>query len=212
MLPFRTTALLSLSVIFIWLSSGFTSVRYDNPNDNTFRYAWSWGNAFVRKSEEVGIMEFNEIIEKVLEHEGGYVNDKDDLGGETKYGITKRFYPHLNIKELTREQAKEIYYNDYWIPSKAQKLPEHLRYPYFDCVVNTGQRRAVKILQQACNNKNTFEIKEDGLIGAATISACKRLEPDRFVSYRILFYSLLISENPTQEKFWYGWYKRAKGE
>jgi len=157
-------------------------------------------------------MEFNEIIEKVLEHEGGYVNDKDDLGGETKYGITKRFYPHLNIKKLTREQAKEIYYKDYWIPSKAHKLPEHLRYPYFDCVVNTGQRRAVKILQQACNNKNTFEIKEDGLIGAATISACKKLEEDRFVSYRILFYSLLISENPTQEKFWYGWYKRAKGE
>ena len=56
-----------------------------------------------------------------------------------------------------------------------------------------------------------FEI-EDGLIGAATISACKKLEADRFVSYRILFYSLLISENPTQEKFWYGWYKRAKGE
>ena len=157
-------------------------------------------------------MEFNEIIEKVLEHEGGYVNDKDDLGGETKYGITKRFYPHLDIKNLTREQAKEIYYQDYWIPSKAKSLPKELRYPYFDCVVNTGQRRAVKILQQACNNKNTFEIKEDGLIGAATISACKRLEPDRFVSYRILFYSLLISENPTQEKFWYGWYKRAKGE
>ena len=42
-------------------------------------------------------MEFNEIIEKVLEHEGGYVNDKDDLGGETKYGITKRFYPQRNI-------------------------------------------------------------------------------------------------------------------
>jgi len=157
-------------------------------------------------------MEFNEIIEKVLEHEGGYVNDKDDLGGETKYGITKRFYPHLDIKNLTREQAKEIYYQDYWVPSKAKSLPKELRYPYFDCVVNTGQRRAVKILQQACNNKNTFEIKEDGLIGAATISACKRLEADRFISYRILFYSLLISENPTQEKFWYGWYKRAKGE
>jgi lysozyme family protein len=212
MLSLRTATILSISVIFIWLSNGFTSVRYDNINhdtNGTFRFGWT---SIIRESEEVGIMEFNQIIEKVLEHEGGYVNDKDDLGGETKYGITKRFYPHLNIKELTREQAKEIYYKDYWIPSKAHKLPEHLRYPYFDCVVNTGQRRAVKILQQACNNKNTFEIKEDGLIGAATISACKKLEEDRFVSYRILFYSLLISENPTQEKFWYGWYKRAKGE
>ena len=58
-------------------------------------------------------MEFNEIIEKVLEHEGGYVNDKDDLGGETKYGITKRFYPNLDIKNLSREQAKEIYKKEF---------------------------------------------------------------------------------------------------
>ena len=52
--------------------------------------------------------DFNEIIEKVLEHEGGYVNDPKDLGGETKYGITKRFYPDIDIKNLTIEQAKEI--------------------------------------------------------------------------------------------------------
>ena len=156
-------------------------------------------------------MSFEKIIEIVLQHEGGYVNDKDDKGGETKYGITKRFYPHLDIENLTKQEARDIYYKDYWIPSKAYKLPVELQYPYFDCVVNTGQSRAVKILQKACNNKNSFAIKEDGLIGAATISACNRVEPDRFISYRILFYSLLISDNPTQEKYWYGWYKRAKG-
>ena len=212
MLSLRTTTVLTFSCIFIWLSSGFTSIRYEYIDNNTSWTSRFGGNEEFRESEAISVMEFNEIIEKVLEHEGGYVNDKDDLGGETKYGITKRFYPNLDIKNLSREQAKEIYYQDYWIPSKAKLLPKELRYPYFDCVVNTGQRRAVKILQQACNNKNSFEIKEDGLIGAATISACKKLEADRFISYRILFYSLLISDNPTQEKFWYGWYKRAKGE
>ena len=60
------------------------------------------------------IMSFNKIIEKVLEHEGGYVNDPKDLGGETKYGITKRFYPDVDIKNLTKEQAKTIYHTDYW--------------------------------------------------------------------------------------------------
>ena len=69
-------------------------------------------------------MEFNEIIEKVLEHEGGYVNDKDDLGGETKYGFTNRFYPNLDIKNLSREQAKKIYYQVYWITSKSKSLPK----------------------------------------------------------------------------------------
>ena len=51
---------------------------------------------------------FEEIIEIVLEHEGGYVNDPDDAGGETKYGIAKRWYPDVDIKNLTKEQAKKI--------------------------------------------------------------------------------------------------------
>ena len=212
MLSFHTTTFLNFLVVCLWIPDNLTYFRYGDTHYDFNGYAWSWGSKELRESQKVSIMEFDAIIEKVLQHEGGYVNDKDDLGGETKYGITKRFYPHLDIKNLTREQAKDIYYKDYWIPSKASKLPEDLRYAYFDCVVNTGQYRAVRILQQACNNKNTFTIKEDGKIGAATISACKKLESDRFVSYRILFYSLLISENPTQEKFWYGWYKRAKGE
>ena len=55
---------------------------------------------------------FEEIIEQVLEHEGGYVKDPKDLGGETKYGITKRFYPDVDIKNLTIEQAVEIYKKD----------------------------------------------------------------------------------------------------
>ena len=60
---------------------------------------------------------FDEIIKHVLEHEGGYVNDPKDLGGETKYGITKRFYPDIDIKNLTIEEAKEIYKKDVTIQS-----------------------------------------------------------------------------------------------
>ena len=59
-------------------------------------------------SEKTQLTTFNEIIEVVLEHEGGYVNDPNDLGGETNFGITKRFYPGVNIKELTKEKAKQI--------------------------------------------------------------------------------------------------------
>ncbi len=157
-------------------------------------------------------MSFQRIIQKVLKHEGGYVNDKDDLGGETNFGITKRWYPDIDIANLTEREAIDIYYKDYWLPSKAEKLPESLQYPYFDTVVNTGQRQAVRILQQACNDKNFFKIEEDGLIGAKTISASAKLEEDRFISYRILFYSKVISDKPKQKKFWYGWFKRALGD
>ena len=57
---------------------------------------------------------FLKAFEKVLRHEGGYVNDPLDLGGETKYGISKRSYPHLDIKNLTLDQAKQIYFRDFW--------------------------------------------------------------------------------------------------
>ena len=61
-------------------------------------------------SEKSQLTTFNEIIEVVIEHEGGYVNAPKDLGGETKYGITKRFYPSVDIKNLTRTSQNNISY------------------------------------------------------------------------------------------------------
>ena len=56
---------------------------------------------------------FSEIIPIVLRHEGGYVNDPLDKGGETNYGISKRSYPHLDIHSLTLADAKTIYKRDF---------------------------------------------------------------------------------------------------
>ena len=58
--------------------------------------------------------EYIEAFKKVIGHEGGYVFDPDDAGGETIYGISKRAYPHLDIKELTLDDARKIYFEDYW--------------------------------------------------------------------------------------------------
>ena len=52
------------------------------------------------------LISFDEIIEVTLHHEGGYVHDPKDLGGETNYGIAKRFYPDVDIKNLTKDEAK----------------------------------------------------------------------------------------------------------
>jgi lysozyme family protein len=98
-------------------------------------------------------MTFEEIVEGVLHREGGYVNHPDDPGGETKYGIAKRSHPDEDIKNMTMDRAADIYEKDYWKPSKATSLPKSLQECYFDMVVNMGQRRAVKILQEACNSK-----------------------------------------------------------
>ena len=153
---------------------------------------------------------FEEIIEQVLEHEGGYVNDPDDPGGETKYGIAKKFNPDVDIKNLTKEGAKEIYYEKYWKPSKADKLPDRLKHIYFDMVVNMGKSRAVKVLQAAICGKG-MKIAIDGGIGPQTIQASLKsgVEPDRLRSYRVKYYADLINRKPKLEKYWYGWYRRA---
>ncbi len=151
---------------------------------------------------------FNEIIEQVLEHEGGYVNDPNDLGGETKYGITKRFYPELNIKELTEEKAKQIYKDDYWDKNRVESLPQNLWHIFFDMCVNMGRRTAVKILQRAANSKGRG-IDVDGGMGPATLKALKGIETERVRAYRVKYYSDLVTKKPEQEKFYYGWYRRA---
>ena len=154
-------------------------------------------------------MGFNSCVWKVLKSEGGYVDDPTDRGGETNFGISKRSYPDLDIKNLTEKEAVKIYERDYWKPSKAERLPEKLQLAYFDMCVNMGQRNAVKILQKACNGKNRKKIAVDGGIGPQTIGATKRLEIGRLKSYRVLYYANLVHSKPKQERFWYGWFKRA---
>ena len=151
---------------------------------------------------------FNEIIEVVLEHEGGYVNDPKDLGGETKYGITKRFYPDVDIKNLTIEQAKEIYKKDYWDRNRVESLPQNLWHIYFDMCVNMGKRTAVKVLQRAAVNRGK-NIDVDGGLGPATIGALKGVELDRVRAFRVKYYVDLITARPEQEKFFLGWFRRA---
>tara|TARA_R110002020_G_scaffold9501_4_gene37244 strand:+ start:15378 stop:15851 length:474 start_codon:yes stop_codon:yes gene_type:complete len=154
-------------------------------------------------------MNFEEIIDHVIDHEGGYVNDPKDLGGETKYGISKRWYPEINIKDLTIDDAKNIYYEDYWVPSKAQDLPEDIRATYFDMCVNLGQKRAVKILQESVNSAGGPKLLIDGHIGPKTIQSSHRASKQRIQAYRCLFYGKIVENNPDQKRFYYGWFKRA---
>ena len=151
---------------------------------------------------------FEEIIEEVLKHEGGYVNDPTDLGGETNFGITKRFYPDVDIKNLTKEGAKEIYYQDYWIKNRVPQLPEELKHINFDMCVNQGRGRAVKILQKAANAKGA-DLVVDGGLGPKTIGALSDVELDRVRAYRVKYYADLVTRKPELEKFYFGWFRRA---
>ena len=151
---------------------------------------------------------FDDIIEVVLHHEGGYVNDPKDPGGETNFGIAKRSHPDVDIKNLTKDGAKEIYKEVYWDKNKVESLPKDLRHIYFDMCVNQGKGRAVKILQQAANAKGAG-LKVDGGLGPKTIGAMKGVELQRVRAYRVKYYADLVTRKPDLEKFYFGWFRRA---
>ena len=171
------------------------------------------------------LTEFDDIIQVVLKHEGGYVDDPDDRGGATNWGVTQAVYEDYvgykcdkdEIKNMNQEVAEEIYFEKYWKPSKAQKLPEEIRQTYFDMVVNHGQGGAVKILQQACNNKRKPEnyIAVDGGIGPNTINACKDLklwevQVERSGFYwNLVFVGSFYGKRNNQAKFIRGWIRRC---
>ena len=84
---------------------------------------------------EEKLTEFDDIIKVVLEHEGGYVDDPDDRGGATNWGVTQKVYEAYvgyscdkeEIKKMTQEVAEEIYFKNFWKPSKAERLPPEIR-------------------------------------------------------------------------------------
>jgi|TARA_R110000851_G_scaffold139254_1_gene276132 lysozyme family protein len=154
------------------------------------------------------LITFDEIIEIVLHHEGGYVNDPDDPGGETNFGIAKRSHPDVDIKNLTKDGAKKIYKKHYWDRNKVESLSEELRHIYFDMCVNQGRGRAVKILQQSANAKGA-NLKVDGGLGPKTIGALNGVELQRVRAYRIKYYADLVTRKPDLEKFYFGWFRRG---
>ena len=154
------------------------------------------------------LVKFDEIIEVVLHHEGGYVNDPKDPGGETNFGIAKRSHPDVDIKNLTKDGAKEIYKEHYWDKNKVESLPEQLRHIYFDMCVNQGKSRAVKILQRAANAKGK-DLKVDCGLGPKTIAAMDGVELQRVRAYRVKYYADLVTRKPDLEKFYFGWFRRG---
>jgi lysozyme family protein len=146
-------------------------------------------------------MSFETAVNTTLQYEGGYVNDPNDPGGETNFGISKKAYPNLDIKNLTIDDAKAIYKRDYWDKLNLDTLPEGITSCVFDSAVNQGIKAASILLQRAAG------VKDDGVIGSMTLAAVKAKDPAHlirdFTVQRILMYSTLsgwqyYSKNWTQ--------------
>lgn len=162
---------------------------------------------------------FKKAFPELIGIEGRYVNDPDDPGDETKYGISKRSYPHLDIKNLTLEQAQEIYYRDFWVELGLDAIQSYeVAYELFDTSVNMGQGIAARFLQKALNlmnrnQKNFPDLIVDGKIGPITLSAYTKV--DDAILLKVLNglqfcrYKEICEYDPTQEKYFNGWMKRV---
>ncbi|HXW70394.1 MAG TPA: glycosyl hydrolase 108 family protein [Methylocella sp.] len=154
---------------------------------------------------------FEACLAVTLHAEGGYSNDPHDPGGPTNFGITQKVLEQWRgqpvsaeeVKELTRDEAKEIYRANYWLPMNCAKLPDGVDLEVFDFGVNAGPSRSIKRLQRLLG------IKEDGSMGPMTLAAVNAIDPKelmiKLANDRQEYYRSL----PTFAQFGGGWTRRV---
>ena len=150
---------------------------------------------------------FSRCIKVILRNEGGYVNHPNDPGGETNFGIAKKFYPEEDIKNMTKERATYLYYKDYWILMNLKGLQnEELVLQVFDFGVNAGIKTSIRMLQRLVG------VTDDGIIGKITTKVVND-QPielvDKFKMRRKIFYMNLAAKKPKLQVFLRGWLRRV---
>ena len=167
---------------------------------------------------------FNKCVARVLKNEGGYTDDPDDIGnwtpdGElkgTNYGIAALYFPKEDIKGMTIERAKELYYEYFWIPSNLEGIwDQELVLQIFDFGINAGRGRSVRLIQKL------VEVEQDGQCGPITTGAINYFHPvcksgycytllDLFKNARVTYYRDLVNRIPKRQKFLKGWLNRIE--
>lgn len=162
-------------------------------------------------------MNFDLAFERLIGHEGRFTYNPKDRGNwtsgkvgvgllkGTKFGISAMAYPHLDIKNLTVEQARAIYLADYWKRAGADQYDGAIGFQVFDSAVNHGIENAVRFLQRA------VDVADDGDVGPITLAAVKAQTVTdvlmRFNAERLEFFTKLS----TWDEFGKGWARRVVG-
>lgn len=157
-------------------------------------------------------MGFNRALEKLLRHEGGYVNNKADSGGETICGISRKWYPQWSgwalvdqgLRETSEDVQKHVYtfyYTFYWVKLRLDDVQsDAVAELLFNFAVNIGKKTMVKKIQRI------LKVKQDGLIGDKTVAALNAYDDEKFIYHMLLelleFYVQLGKEQPIFVKGW----------
>jgi len=161
---------------------------------------------------------FIKILEFTLKWEGAYSEDPDDPGGATNYGITQDTYQKwrkknkliaLPVKTITRFEIETIYWDEYWIVGKCERMDYPLGEVHFDTCVNVGPGQAARFLQRAIG------VRADGCLGFKTFAILddrkhsKRAFAIAMIQERRRFYQNIAGNKPILQKFLNGWLNRC---
>ena len=156
--------------------------------------------------------EFLIAVQRVLADEGGDSSNPADAGGATRFGISARVHPEVEIATLTRDAAVKIYWDEWWLRFGFAQLPAAVSVKTFDLAVNIGASNAIECLQRALRASGAPVI-EDGAIGPATVLAAARADPAALMSaMRSEFaahYRLVAAKQNRDQVFLKGWLNRA---
>jgi len=148
-------------------------------------------------------MNFDQAFDRLIGNEGGLADNPADPGGLTQWGISQRSYPTLDIRALSRDDAKAIYLRDFWQRGAMDLYDPAIAFQAFDAAVNHGIETAIRLLQRAAG------AADDGHVGPITIAAVKAKSVTDmlmlFIAYRLKFWTSL-SRWPDFGK---GWANRA---
>lgn len=150
-------------------------------------------------------MSFEKCLPVVLALEGGetITNDPNDPGGLTKYGISQRAFPSLDIANLTQVQAADIYRQHYWRPVRGDDLPACVAMCVFDSAVNQGQGYAARTLQRAVGES------ADGVLGPKTMAAISRTSPTAIVERVMQLRAEMYLKSSGFVHYGRGWMRRV---
>ena len=159
---------------------------------------------------------------QVIEQEGGYQCDPDDKGNYTpagvlkgtKFGISARVYPDVDIANLTEEQALAIYYRDYYLKFHFNEVPgPEISSKLLSLSVVLGPKGAVMCMQAAVRACSHYVVRQDGSIGSETISVVRLVDPKLLLvamrSEAASSFRLIAERYPMNQKFLEGWLNRA---
>lgn len=158
-------------------------------------------------------MQFEIILKRVVSHEGGYTDDKDDPGNWTggkvgvgelkgsKYGISAASYPHLDIRKLSWEKAKEIYWQ-WYRDCKLYNYRAVMQYQLFDSAFNHGITRTNKLLQA------TVGATQDGIVGKNTLAAVAEVSDEDIVLLFLATRLQFFTDISHFTKYGRGWSRR----